>query len=214
MITARTLSSQLVEVVRERILNGEALPDTIIRQDTLAKELGVSKIPLREALTRLEQEGLVRSRTNHGYYVCGMSLEEAEEVYALRLQLEPVMIAQAIQQAQTSDHLLARTAFTALAHEIEAHGKNIGTLNRVFHLALIAPCRQKITCTFLERLHILGERYVRKHLEPYGRHTRANIEHRKILNAWIKKNTKEAVKLTQQHIRTTLEDLRHQLKQR
>ncbi len=65
-IVVRTLSDRVFEIVRERIVSG-ALPETVpIRHDALASELGVSKIPLREALTRLEQEGLVRSQANRG----------------------------------------------------------------------------------------------------------------------------------------------------
>lgn len=58
-IAARNLSEQLVDQVRARILNGTVAPDRPIRQDALAAEMGVSKIPLREALARLEQEGLL-----------------------------------------------------------------------------------------------------------------------------------------------------------
>ena len=65
-IIVRNLADQLVELVRDRILSGEVPPDLPIRQDALATELGVSKIPLREALTRLEQEGLLRSQANRG----------------------------------------------------------------------------------------------------------------------------------------------------
>ena len=67
-IVIRNLSDQLVDLVRDRILAGQVPIDQAIRQDALASELGVSKIPLREALTRLEQEGLVRSQANRGYY--------------------------------------------------------------------------------------------------------------------------------------------------
>ena len=55
----RTLSDHLVEAMRERILSSQLSPDQPIRQDVLAAEMGVSKIPLREALARLEQEGLL-----------------------------------------------------------------------------------------------------------------------------------------------------------
>jgi DNA-binding GntR family transcriptional regulator len=55
----RTLSDRLVDVLRDYILSGGIEPDLPIRQDALAAELRVSKIPLREALARLEQDGLV-----------------------------------------------------------------------------------------------------------------------------------------------------------
>ena len=85
----RTLSDRLVDVVREFILSGVIAADVPIRQDALAAELRVSKIPLREALARLEQDGLVVSYANRGFFVRPMSPEEAEEIYALRIKLEP-----------------------------------------------------------------------------------------------------------------------------
>lgn len=61
-IVVQTLSEQIFSLVRDRIISGRIPVDTAIRQDALAAELGVSKIPLREALARLEQEGLLISR--------------------------------------------------------------------------------------------------------------------------------------------------------
>ncbi|MFO4963667.1 GntR family transcriptional regulator, partial [Salmonella enterica subsp. enterica serovar Derby] len=68
-IVVRTLSDQVFEIVLERIVSGEIPTGAPIRQDALAADLGVSKIPLREALARLEQEGLLVSQANRGYTV-------------------------------------------------------------------------------------------------------------------------------------------------
>ncbi|HEX8216651.1 MAG TPA: GntR family transcriptional regulator, partial [Allosphingosinicella sp.] len=73
----------LVDQVRDRILSGAVGEGRPVRQDALAAELGISKIPLREALARLEQEGLVRAEANRGFFVRALSAGEAEEVYAL-----------------------------------------------------------------------------------------------------------------------------------
>jgi DNA-binding GntR family transcriptional regulator len=70
-IIVRTLSEQTYEVVRLKILTGDMSPGTPVRQDAIAAELGVSKIPLREALSRLEQDGLLSSYPNRGYVVRG-----------------------------------------------------------------------------------------------------------------------------------------------
>jgi DNA-binding GntR family transcriptional regulator len=88
-IVVRTLSDQTYEIVRRRILVGAMQPGTAVRQDVIAAELGVSKIPLREALGRLEQDGLLSSYPNRGYVVRDLSTDEASEVFALRLKLEP-----------------------------------------------------------------------------------------------------------------------------
>ena len=94
-LIVRTLSEQIFTVVRERIVTGKLPADQPIRQDALAGELGVSKIPLREALARLEQEGLLISHANRGFFVRPMSAQDAEEIFALRLAIEPKAVAAA-----------------------------------------------------------------------------------------------------------------------
>jgi DNA-binding GntR family transcriptional regulator len=68
-----------------------------------------------------------------------------------------------------------------------------------------------VTFTILERLHVLSERYVRKHLEPLGRNERANEEHRDMLQAWLARDERKIAALTVVHIGKTLDDLRLQL---
>jgi DNA-binding GntR family transcriptional regulator len=109
-IEVRTLADRVYDVVRDRILAGDLAGGDPIRQDTIAAELGISKIPLREALTRLEQHGLVSSSANRGFVVAPLSAEEAEEVFALRLKLEPDAILRGCRRAGRADHAVARAA--------------------------------------------------------------------------------------------------------
>lgn len=210
-LVIRTLSDQLVSLVRDRILSGSVAPNAPIRQDALATELGVSKIPLREALARLEEEGLVFSHINRGFFVRGLSTDEAEEVYALRLKLEPDAIALASERATEADHKIAIQTLATLDQQTDERGDGVGAFNRAFHLALLRPAGRLITLNILERLHVLSERYVRKHLEPLGRDERANEEHRQMLYAWLHRDLASLRTQTEAHIQTTLNDLRQQL---
>lgn len=210
-LIVRNLAEQLVDLVRDRILNGTIPADQPIRQDTLAAELGISKIPLREALTRLEQEGLVRSQANRGYFVRTLSTAEAEEVYALRLKLEPEMVAMAAERASEEERQHAIRIHDELDKVTDAHGDGVGRFNRAFHLALIQPSAQSITTHLLERLHVLGERYVRKHLEPLGRDQRANDEHSLMLKLWLDRDGDAVAAATRSHIEKVIVDLRRQL---
>lgn len=212
-LIVRNLSEQIFDLVRDRIVSGSVPANVAIRQDALANELGVSKIPLREALARLEQEGLLVSQPNRGFFVRPLTGEEAEEVYALRLKIEPEAVAVAAGRAAEADREYARLALDALDRAIDKSTDDVGRLNRAFHLALVKPARQPLTFQVVERLHIMAERYVRKHLEPMGRDTRANEEHEMILAAWMTGNSDEVGKLTREHISATLADLRKQFKQ-
>lgn len=208
----RTLSDRLVDVLRDYILSGAIEPDVAIRQDALAAELHVSKIPLREALARLEQDGLVLSQPNRGFFVRPMSPEEAEEIYALRLKLEPDAAAQACLAAIETDQEKARQALASFDIDAAGQKPTVGALNRAFHLALVRPGGRRITTDLVARLHILADRYVRKHLEPQGGFLRAEAEHHEILDAWIKRRAARVRKLITHHLDHTLGDLRAALR--
>ncbi|MCR6644219.1 MAG: GntR family transcriptional regulator [Terricaulis sp.] len=133
-VIARNLSGRLVEIVRDLIISGAISENEPIRQDTLAAELKVSKIPLREALTRLVQEGLVVAYPNRGFYVRAMSLAEAEDIFALRLKLEPDAAAAACAHAGAAERAAAERALALLDLDAAAHAPQRGRAEpRVSH---------------------------------------------------------------------------------
>lgn len=201
----------VLERIRDRILSGAVPAGGPVRQDRLAAELGISKIPLREALARLEQEGLVRAEPNRGFFVRPLDAAEAEEVYALRLKLEPDAAAAGAAVADAPARAAAQAASDALAAAIAAGRGDVGARNRAFHVALVRPSGQPLTTDILARLHVLSERYVRIHLAPQGRGARAGDEHRELLEAWMQGRLYRVRALSRAHIEATLADLRRQL---
>ena len=212
MIIARTLSDQAYEVIRERILSSEFEPMSPIRQDALSLELGVSKVPLREALARLGQDGLIGSHPNRGFFVLPLSSVEAQDVFNLRLKIEPDAAAEGALAATAPDRKHAEDALKALELEEQTCGTRGVAFNRAFHVALVRPAGKIVTTAMVDRLHVIGERYVRKHLEPAGRDKRAQREHRTLLNAWLKQDGAAVRELCTDHINATLRDLQAQLK--
>ncbi len=210
-ILIRTISEQAYQLMRERILTGSLPAGAPVRQDAVAEELGVSKIPLREALSRLEQDGLLSSSPNRGYVVRALTADEAEEVFQLRLKLEPDATAQACQKADALGRAAARDAFEVMDEELARQGPDYVLLNRRFHAALVRPGVGLITRQLVERLHILAERYVRMHLEGAGRDARASAEHRELLETWLARDAAGIAALTRDHIAGTLRDIREQL---
>jgi DNA-binding GntR family transcriptional regulator len=203
------VSAALADTLRERILSGAAAPDLPLRQDAIAAELGVSKIPLREAMARLEREGLVRAEPNRGWFVRPLDAAEAREVFALRLKLEPELAALGSARADEAERAAARAAFSSLER---AADRDRGAANRAFHLALVRPADRPVGFDIVERLHVLADRYVRKHLEPHGRDERADAEHRALLDAWLARDGAPVEALLTDHIARTLDDLERQLK--
>lgn len=212
-IVVRTLSDRVLEIVREQIVSGMLPTQTPIRQDALAAELGVSKIPLREALARLEQEGLLTSHANRGYHVRPMSAEEMAEIYALRLAVEPAAAAYAAGKANDADREIATRAFEVLDDATSRKLSDVAMRNREFHVALVRPGGRTLTTQLVERLTVIAERYVIAHLKPSGRNSRAHKEHKMLLDAFLARNGKQLEILLRQHIKGTLVDLEEQFSQ-
>jgi DNA-binding GntR family transcriptional regulator len=209
----QSMTSQLIVRFRDRILSGTYAPGSALRQDSLAAEFGTSKIPVREALVQLQSEGLVDIFPNRGFQVRPLASAELDEVFRLRLQIEPSAVAQGARLATLDDHAAARHALDQLneatvAGEFAASGQ----LNRAFHLLLIVPRLQPVAAEILSRLHTLAQRYVQAHLRPEGRAKRATREHAALLKAWSLGKSKEARALIHSHIKSTRADLNERLR--
>ncbi|MDO5528879.1 MAG: GntR family transcriptional regulator [Paracoccus sp. (in: a-proteobacteria)] len=84
----RTSTQTTAQILRERILEGNILPGTTLRQDSLAQELGVSRTPLRTALAELARDGLVTYEANRGYAVRAFDIADIKSAYDVRAMLE------------------------------------------------------------------------------------------------------------------------------
>jgi DNA-binding GntR family transcriptional regulator len=204
----QSMASQLIVRMRNRILAGTYAPGSALRQDTLASEFGTSKIPVREALVQLQSEGLVDIFPNRGFQVRPLAAAELDEVFNLRLQIEPIAVAQGAKLATPADRAAAAKALEQLNDALAADEfSSSGQLNRDFHLLLVVPRLQPVAAEILSRLHTLAQRYVQAHLRPEGRAKRATREHAALLKAWSKGKPKEARALIHSHIESTREDL-------
>src|ERR1700678_2975447 len=110
----RTMSGQITSRIRERILAGIYAPGSQLLQDGIAAEFGVSKIPVREALVQLRSEGLVDIFAHRGFQVRPMSSAEVNEVFSLRLAIEPDAVASGARLASAADRVTAKASLDAL----------------------------------------------------------------------------------------------------
>ena len=211
MAGSRSLPDTVYDRVRERILSGDLGPGQPVRQDSLASALGVSKIPVREALARLQSDGLVLCHPRRGFEVPPLTAQEAEEIFDLRLQIEPAAAALGCRTADDGDRHAAYAAMAALDAAVRQDDERAPDRNREFHLALVRPAKRPLTASLVERLHSLAERYVRAHLRPDGRAQRSRREHAELLQAWMLGRHEEVEARLSDHIIETLHDLRDQL---
>jgi len=190
-----------VEALRERILRGDYPEGEPLRQDALADELGVSRIPVREALRQLVAEGLVTFSPHRGAVVSSLSLDEIDELFELRASIECDLIERAIPK-MTAEHLERATDVLDEFHDALNAGEATrwGPLNWHFHAALYAPAARKFTMGVLQKLHQQSDRYFRMEVLLAQGGNRANDEHRAIADACGKKDIPLASQLMRAHI--------------
>lgn len=204
----RTMGGQITARIRERILSGAYAPGSALLQDGLAAEFGVSKIPVREALVQLRAEGLVDIYAHRGFTVRPISPDEAEEVFRLRMLVEPAAIAEGAKRAEDEDREAAKAALANLNDGLAGRRLDLsGDLNAAFHLSLVVPRLQPVAAEMLTRLHTLARRYIALHLSPAGRVKRAAKEHNALLAAWSAGKAREVERLARAHIEETRNDL-------
>lgn len=202
----------ITQSLREAILSGAYRGGQAIRQEALAKEFGVSRIPVREALQQLESEGLLTIDPHRGAFVSPVNSSEAEETTELRFLLEPHLLALAIPRMGNASLGLAEDILTEADGETDI--SKLGVLNWQFHRALYEASGRPYQLALLESVHLKTERYMRLVLNLMHHHERSQQEHRKILSACRVRNVERATSLLGGHIVQAGRILVHFLHQR
>lgn len=207
-IVRQSLPDAIANDIRERILNGDLEEGTMIRQEALAEDYDVSRMPIREALKRLDAEGLVQFTSNKGASVIKHSLKEIGEIFDLRTLLEVDLFRKSI-PAMTPGHFEAcEQILDAMdgSYAIDEIGK-WGTLNFDYHCSLYAAADRHVTIELLQKINLQCDRYVRMHLSIVGQKGLAQKEHRQLLDLARARKIEEACDLLTSHIGRTKETL-------
>ncbi len=148
--TFRSKADLVADAIREMISGGDVGPGTVLRQRELAARFNVSPTPVREALRRLEAEGLVVNEVHRGATVVRPSEENKTETYGIRAVLEPYAAALACERA-TADDLAAITDLHEQIAECEPDDPQIVELNRRFHWRIYEACRVPLLLTLIRQ---------------------------------------------------------------
>jgi DNA-binding GntR family transcriptional regulator len=200
-VVRRTVTELAVEALRQRILHGELREGTPLRQDALAAQLGMSRIPVREALRQLEAEGLVTFSPHCGAIVSTLSLGDVGELFDLRAMIEADLLRRAAPRLELADVRRAKEILEAYEIALaEGRVAEWGELNWRFHATLLEPAARPLTMGVLRNLHDQSDRYMRMQLSLTHGETRANDEHRAILAAVASGDAARASQLLSAHI--------------
>ena len=212
-IKHRTLSSAIAERLRQEILNGSHASGAQLRQDALAGTYGVSRIPVREALFQLEAEGLVQIVPHKGAIVTTLSAEEINDVFDLRLLLEPRLFRQSIpalvdEDFQRLDEVQLKFAQAIRARDLPAWG----SLNAELHAALYSRAKLPQTASIVTGLLQKSDRYTRVQLSSPAAMKRAEREHAELVTLCRNRQVDAACELLTRHIDSVRSDLLRLLK--
>ena len=205
----RTVSGAVTEAIRRRILEGSYATGMKLQQDRLAAELGVSRIPVREALVQLDAEGLVTIEPQRGATVSALSTERMTETLELRAILEPYLLRRSAPRLTAAEleglaRLLAEYDAAIEGHEIRRWGE----LNTAFHLALYARAERPRALATVATLLRESDRYTRVQLAASPAYQRrAQAEHREILRLCQVRQVAAAARLVAAHVRHVRETL-------
>lgn len=209
-LVRRTLATAAADELRRRILDGELVGGMHLRQNALAAELGISFIPVREALLQLEAEGLVRIVPHRGAVVAELSLTEIGEIFELRATLEPQLLRASAPRLIGADYEAVHALLATYSHALRTNEVDMwGRLNTEFHLRIYARANRSLTLSIVTNLLQSCDRLTRLQLSISRGRGRAEEEHERIVALCEAGRFDEACAVLGQHIdhvaRTLLE---------
>ena len=210
------LSARVYNQIKQLILCNEIMPGQKLHHQELSERLGVSRTPVREALTRLVQEGYVSFLPNRGFTCKEIRIQEAEELYDLREALEAFAVEKAIAK-------LTQASLDQLRKKMSSYGRDVQkrfTRERLVydqdvHLQIVRLAGNE---TLINTLSHVFERIVLKRrtdgLYDPARGLTAHEEHMRLLDAMEQRNVSAAVAIIREHIQAGKKNVMADLEQR
>ncbi|MDA1476822.1 GntR family transcriptional regulator [Bacillus changyiensis] len=214
-VKRQSASDYAYNELRRKVIELEYQPSTQLSETDLAKNLNISRTPLRQALYRLELEGLVMKQCNGRLRVCPISLTEVKEVFTVREALEGLLTAEAAQLVTTEDlhQLEDRIECMKMAAVKDRHIDTV-KYGSEFHSLLHTISTNATAKRFLQQLNSRIERYRRisGYKNPDYQPSVSLKEHDEIFNAVKAKNSSLAEQAMRYHIRRSLKSIEETLK--
>lgn len=204
------LPTVIYNTVRRAIVDGLYQPGESVRQEALARQFSVSRIPIREALSRLEAEGLIVLRPRRGYVVKELDVDEIAEIFELRAVIEEHAAYVATKARNATDVLEVQ----ALLQRMEAMSG--GTLseapqwvevNRMFHHRIFASSKRSHLCQAISNYRDWVDAYIRIEIAITGSLVQAHQDHSEIVAAFVNGDADLMARLSREHCMHTAERL-------
>ena len=202
-LEARVYNELQDAILSEQFKKGESLTEHF-----LTEKLGVSRTPVRSALQRLSEEGLVSLIPNRGAVVIGITKEDLVDIYKIRMRLEGLASAMAAQNI--TDECKKKLLETVALSEFYIQRRDperLKELDTIFHHTIYEASGSRMIERILSDLHRNTKAYRRRSLCVPGRVPKMMEEHKEILSAILSGNAEEAERLTSAHIAHAMENM-------
>lgn len=198
IIRPRPLRDQVVDALLHRILRGQIPTGEKLNELRLAKELGVSRTPLREALVQLEHAGLVRNQRSHGFVVIPLDIEDVHEVYPIVAELEGLAIkstpGDALRASAPQLRAITRRMAKRTIDPTEAQ-----QLDDQWHETLLSRCPNRRLLATLRNMKLIVHRYEYAFMSNPDQVAASARQHDSIVDALVEDRLNDAVMLIRQN---------------
>ena len=190
------MKNRAYTAIREKIINCEYAPGTMLNESILTDELGFSRTPIRSALTRIEQEGFIEILPKRGIFVKNVSLNDVRQIFKVRLEIEPIALGMAGSALPKDKLMWYRDIFTGKNTDIEADFR----LDTKMHLFIIDHCGNRFIIDMMHKVFDENTRVIISSGQAETEIHDARHEHAEILNYLINEDYDTAQKAMRIHI--------------
>ena len=181
MLSRAPLRDQVYLDLLHRLQRGTIAPGSRIRDSEIARQLGVSRTPVREALIRLAREGTLHAEVGRGFRVRSLATEELREVGAILAVLEPLALD--LTPEFSAERLAALAAVTRRLEQTRGDIDACIELDDEWHRLLLSECLNRRLVALIETLRLTPRRYLRHYLQQAGRLSLSTVHHGRIADA-------------------------------
>jgi len=210
--TAQTLNASAFTRLRSDIIACRLMPNERLRMEALRERYGMGNSPIREALMRLEAEGLVELEQNKGFKVSEVSQENLLDLMRSRIEIETIALRWSLEKGGVEWEANILGAFHRLSRQTKVDPRNPKAISAAwtkehadFHAALVSACGSSTMMSIRSRLFEQAERYVALSIMSTGPLRDDVTEHKQLMRAALNRETDKAIELNHVHITRTLE---------
>ena len=197
-------SGSVYERLRQAIVDGDLPAGSVLAEQELAARYGVSRTPVREALTALVHEGLAVKRVATRTTVAPLSIREIRQVHDVRERLEGLIARDAASGASERDHAELRR-LVELMERLDGQDREVARLGEQFHAAVAVASGNAIARAMLRTVRAHVDRYRVLSTRRPGRASETVREHRDICEALVSRDAELAERLMREHVRRAKE---------